>query len=179
MKNQVKLLFLSILSLALYLLYSCVQPYLPPEIIHSGSFLVVDGSLNINPLATSQIKLSRTQNINEKEPPKVEREATVRAEGDKGSNFQFLEVQPGTYTLGAVAYSENEKFRLHIRTKNGKEYISLFVPAMQTPFIDSVTYRVSPDKTGVQINVNTHDPLNKTRFYRWNFEETWECTTLK
>lgn len=174
MKNQFKLLYLSILSLALYLLYSCVQPYMPPEITHAGNFLVVDGSLNVSPLATSEIKLSHTQNINEKEPPKVEREATVIVEGDKGSNFRFVEVQPGTYTLGAIAYVTNEKFRLHIRTKNGKEYISQYVPAMQTPPIDSVTYQVSPENTGVQINVNTHDPLNKTRFYRWNFEETWE-----
>jgi len=174
MKNQFKLLYLSILSLALYLAYSCVQPYMPPEITQAASFLVVDGSLNVSPLAASQIKLSRTQNINEKEAPKAEREAEVRVEGDKGSNFKFVEVQPGTYTLGGATYLGNEKYRLHIRTKNGNEYISQYVPAMQTPPIDSVTYQVSPEVTGVQINVNTHDPLNKTRFYRWNFEETWE-----
>jgi hypothetical protein len=174
MKNQFKLFYLSILPLVLYLLHSCLQPYAPPEITHATSYLVVDGSLNVNPLASSQIKLSRTQNVQATESPEVEREAKVSVEGDKGSNFSFTEVQPGTYTLGTISYLENEKFRLRIKTKAGKEYISLHVPAMQTPTIDSVTYRVSPDNTGVQINVNTHDPLNKTHFYRWNFEETWQ-----
>lgn len=174
MKNSLPLIYLSALTLVLYFLNSCVQPYTPPEITQAGSYLVVDGSLNVGPLATSQIMLNRTQNVNGNEPPAVERGAAVRAEGDKGSNFTFKEAQPGTYTLGAVTYAENEKFRLHIRTKEGKEYQSLYVPAMQTPPIDSVTYRVSPDNTGVQINVNTHDPLNKTHFYRWNFEETWQ-----
>ncbi|WP_428661659.1 DUF4249 domain-containing protein [Runella sp.] len=158
----------------LLVLHSCVQPYAPPEITNAGSYLVVDGFLNVNPLAASQIKLSRTQNVNGKESPEAVRGAAVSVEGDKGSNFNFTEAQPGVYTLGKIAYSENENFRLHIKTKDGKEYLSLYVPAMQTPPIESVTYRISPDRKGAQINVNTTDPLNKTHFYRWNFEETWE-----
>ncbi len=174
MKNQLNLFYLSTLSVIFFIFNSCVQPYTPPEITAPDSYLVVDGSLNVSPLATSQIKLSRTQNLNQNDPPEAVQEAAVDVEGDKGSKFTFTETQPGTYTLLPVTYAENEKFRLHIKTKEGKEYVSLYVPAMQTPAIDSVTYRIAPDKSGVQINVNTHDPLNKTRFYRWNFEETWE-----
>lgn len=174
MKDLLRLCYLLLLSLMLYVGYSCVQPYMPPEITQAGNYLVVDGFLNVKPLAKSQIKLSRTQNVNETKLPEAVRGAAVSVEGDKGSRFAFSEALPGTYTLGAVAYSENEQFRLHIKTKDGKEYLSLYVPAMQTPPIDSVTYRMNPDRTGVQIYVNTQDPLNKTRFYRWNYEETWE-----
>ncbi len=161
-------------AVMMYLFYCCVQPYDPPEIRNADSFLVVDGSLNVAPLVGSRIKLTRTQNIVEKGIPDAEKEAIVRIEGDKGSNFLFVEGQPGTYTLGAVTYAQNEKFRLHIKTREGKEYVSLYVPIIKTPPIDSVVYRLSPANAGAQIYVNTHDPLNATHFYRWSFEETWE-----
>lgn len=166
--------FVTVLTTVMYLFDGCVKPYDPPEITNAESFLVVDGSLNVTPLAGSQIKLSRTQNISKNGIPDAEKQAVVRVEGDKGSNFSFVERQPGTYTLGAVTYAQNEKFRIHIKTKDGKEYVSLYVPVIKTPSIDSVVYRLSPANAGAQIYVNTHDPLNNTHFYRWSFEETWE-----
>jgi hypothetical protein len=174
MKNPHRLYYFPIFASVLYLFYSCVQPYNPPEITNADSFLVVDGSLNSIPFARSQIKLSRTQNIGEKGVPNPEKQAVVRVEGDKGSNFTFIERQPGIYTLDAGSFPQNEKFRLHIKTGNGKEYVSLYVPIIKTPPIDTVGYRLDPTKAGVQIYVNTHDPFNNTHFYRWNFEETWE-----
>src|SRR5690606_8629815 len=67
-----------------------------------------------------------------------------------------------------------EQYRLRIRTGAGQEYLSAYVPVVKNPPIDSVTYKVRPDRAGVQIYVNTHDPLDKTRFYRWSYDETWE-----
>jgi hypothetical protein len=64
------------------------------------------------------------------------------------------------------------KYRLRIRTTDSKEYLSAFVSLIQTPAIDSITW--APIDNGVQIYVNTHDPANKTWFYRWDFQETWE-----
>lgn len=174
MKSPHRLHYFPIFSVALCLFYSCVQPYNPPEITNPDSYLVVDGSLNVAAFARSQIKLSRTQNIGEKGTPNAEKQAIVSVEGDKGSKFTFVESQPGTYTLEAVAYLPNENFRLHIKTSGGKQYSSLYVPFIKTPPIDTVAYRLSPNNTGVQIYVDTHDPLNTTHFYRWNFEETWE-----
>ncbi|WP_228713576.1 DUF4249 domain-containing protein [Arundinibacter roseus] len=147
---------------------------MPPEIVRAESFLVVDGFLNVKPLTNSQFKLSRTQTIYDKKLPDLEQEALVRIEGDKGSVFDCIESHPGVYTLGPNTYAENEKFRLRIQLQDGKAYVSEYVPAMQTPPIDSVTYQVNPDNSDVQFYVSTHDPQNKTRFYRWSFEETWE-----
>jgi hypothetical protein len=51
------------------------------------------------------------------------------------------------------------------------------------PRIDSVYYEKetlgtnsdgSPSDEGCQIYLNTHDPTNQTRFYRWDYSETWE-----
>jgi hypothetical protein len=174
MKNPHRLLYFPVLSVMLYVFQNCVQPYNPPEITNSGSYLVVDGSLNSTPLARSQLKLSRTQNIGEKGTPNAEKQAIVRVEGDMGSSFTFTEVQPGTYILDAVTYTPNEKFRLQIKTSGGKHYESLYVPVINTPPIDSVFYQLSPANAGVQMYVSTHDPFNNTHFYRWSFEETWE-----
>jgi len=41
-----------------------------------------------------------------------------------------------------------------------------------TPPIDSVGYTTT-DK-GVQLYTNTHDPNNNTRYYRWDYSETWQ-----
>lgn len=46
---------------------------------------------------------------------------------------------------------------------------------IQTPPIDSISWRIEND--GVQINANTHDPKNNTRYYRWEFDETWTYYT--
>ncbi len=40
-----------------------------------------------------------------------------------------------------------------------------------TPPIDSINYAV---KNGIlNLYVNTHDPSNSTRYYRWDYSETW------
>ncbi|GAB2763784.1 hypothetical protein GCM10027275_01030 [Rhabdobacter roseus] len=174
MKYPLKRLSLLSLLWVLYSLHSCIEPFSPPEITSASSYLVVDGFLNTSAGTTSQIKLSRTQNLYENRQPWVEQQANLRVEGDQGSAYALAEVKPGTYELGGVSLAENEKYRLRIRTRDGKEYLSDYVPVVKTPPVDSVTYRVSPDRSGVQINVHTHDPTKRTRFYRWGYEETWE-----
>ncbi len=160
--------------LVFFLLYACVEPFAPPEITSAERYLVVDGSLDTNPAGSSQIKLSRTQNIYDKGAPQPELRAKLTVEGDQGSSFTFVEAGQGVYNLGASAFSDTEKYRLRIKTSSGKEYLSAYVPVVKNPPIDSLTYKVRGQGEGVQIYVNTHDPLNKTRFYRWSYDETWE-----
>jgi len=64
-----------------------------------------------------------------------------------------------------------KKYCLHITTANGEEYQSDFEANKITPDIDSVVY--TPQKSGVQFYVNTHDNTNSTRYYRWDYDETW------
>ncbi|GAC1493540.1 MAG: hypothetical protein NVS1B13_24010 [Flavisolibacter sp.] len=47
--------------------------------------------------------------------------------------------------------------------------------ALNNPPIDSINWR-REDK-GVRIFANTHDPQNNTRYYRWQYDETWEIHT--
>jgi hypothetical protein len=177
-KNKLKFLgYVAGLAVWLLFLKGCIEPFAPPEITNARQFLVVDGSLNTSVGASSQIRLSRTQNVYDEGLPRAELRAKVTVEGNKGSRYTFVEAEKGIYHLAAASYNAAEKFRLRIRTVDGKEFLSAFVPVVKTPPIDSLTYSINPGKEGVRIFVNTHDATNKTRFYRWSFDETWEYFT--
>lgn len=165
---------LPLYALLLILLYACVEPFAPPEITLASRFLVVDGSLNTTPGGVSQIRLSRTQNIYDKGGPQAEIRAKVTVEGDQGSRFFFAEGEKGVYQLGATSFKAAEKYRLRIKTSANREYLSAYVPVVKTPPIDSLTYRIRGEKAGVEIDINTHDALDRTRFYRWSYTETWD-----
>ena len=64
------------------------------------------------------------------------------------------------------------KYRLRIKTTNGREYLSDEIPVQTSPRIDSISWKKT-DK-GVTIYSNTHDSLNNTKYYRWDYTETWQ-----
>jgi hypothetical protein len=78
----------------------------------------------------------------------------------------------------AVAYSSNplnldinQTYRLRITTSSGGQYLSDFATVKQSPPIDSITWQ---QNDGVYIYANTHDATNNTRYYRWDYTETFE-----
>ncbi len=153
----------------------CVDPYRPPEITSPGSYLVVNGFFNSAPGTTSTIQLSRTQTLTETKVPTAETKALVTIESQNKATYTLTEGTAGAYTLSGVTPQQGESYRLHVKTAKGVEYYSDYVPVIKTPPIDSVSWRVEND--GVQFSVNTHDPQNNTRYYRWEFDETWEYLT--
>jgi hypothetical protein len=46
------------------------------------------------------------------------------------------------------------------------------VAIIPNPPIDSISYL--QNGAGLQISVNTHNPQNNTRYYKWQYKETWE-----
>ncbi|MCJ8164848.1 DUF4249 domain-containing protein [Pontibacter sp. E15-1] len=158
--------------LCLLLLAGCVEPYSPEVIEGPNNFLVVDGTINGNGVTT--VRLSRTQNISVTGPPYVESGATLRLEEEQGAQYPMVETAPGTYTNEGRLLDRNRKYRLYIRTESGQEYASEYVTVKQTPPIDEVGWEAL-DNT-LQIYVNTHDPNNDTRYYRWEYEATWAFT---
>jgi hypothetical protein len=54
---------------------------------------------------------------------------------------------------------------------SGSVYASEYIEMKRTPPIDSINWEHDTD---VSIFLNTHDPANNTRYYRWEFVETWE-----
>ncbi|MBD0298115.1 MAG: DUF4249 domain-containing protein [Flavisolibacter sp.] len=153
-------------------LLSCRRPYEPPEVKADNRFLVVDGVINSTPDAATTITLSRTRRLVDTITSSAELRATLFLESSSGVIYPFIEKGKGVYTLDRLNLNANEKYRLKINTANGKQYASEYVPVKQTPPIDSLSWEEQPDH--VTIYAYTHDPQNNTRYYRWEYEETWE-----
>jgi hypothetical protein len=100
-----------------------------------------------------------------------ETKALVRIEDDNGSFYLLNESKKGEYVASSLNLSSSKKYRLRISTTNQKVYLSEFVPIVQTPAIDSITY--TSERAGVHVNINTHDANINTHFYRWSYAETW------
>ena len=162
------------LSLGLLLLAGCTDPYLPDVLKSPPSYLVVDGFLNAQGVTT--IKLSRTYAVGARTVPPVETKATLYIEDEAGTRVLLREAPAGTYTSAFTAMNTARKYRLHINTLAGKEYVSEYVPVKITPPIDAVNWRA--ENTGLNIYVSTHDNTNSTQYYRWETDETWEITPV-
>ena len=152
---------------------SCIEPFSPPEVTNPGTYLVVDGFLNVSG-DTSRVVLSHTQAVNDDKQFTRESGATITADAENGESYAFQDMGDGSYKLAPTNFNSDVKYRLRIKRFNGREYESDYVVVSKTPPIDSVTYRMDPGRNRMMIYVNTHDPSNQTRFYRWNFDETYE-----
>lgn len=152
---------------------SCIEPFSPPEVTNPGTYLVVDGFLNVSG-DTSKVILSHTQAVNDGKQFEMEAGATIMAEAENGESYAFQDEGNGSYKLPPTTFNPDAKYRLRIKRFDGREYESDYVVVSKTPPIDSISYRVDAGRNAMIIYVNTHDPSNQTRFYRWNFEETYE-----
>lgn len=153
---------------------SCVEPFSPPEVNSDENYLVIDGFLNVSGTDSTRIELRRTQNVNANALPIIETGAQLAVEEENGGTWPLAETSAGVYVLAPRQYNRAGKYRLRIKTKDNQEYLSEYVGVSITPPIDSVTYKVDPVLNAAVFYVNTHDAQNKTQFYRWKFEETWE-----
>jgi len=149
---------------------SCLEPYAPPVVNGNVDILVVDGFLNMS-TATASVRLSHALPLDSAGTPAVETNATVQLEEGNGPTIALANNADGTYIATGLSIDPSKKYRLHVLV-GGKEYYSDYVDALQTPDIDSVTWRAS-DKD-VTIYVNTHDATGKTKYYLWTYVETYE-----
>ena len=148
----------------------CREPYNPPAVQTVTNYLVVESFINAND--SSRIVLSRTKPLTDAAGVSPELKAVVTLEGESGGNFQFVETGNGNYVLPNVNLLVNKNYRLKIVTNSNSIYQSDFVPVKETPPIDTISWSRNGDV--VTMEVNTHDPQNDTRYYRWEYEETWE-----
>jgi hypothetical protein len=167
---EIKKLFTCIIFLIIA--SGCKEKYIVPIQTPVTGYLVVEGFINSGQEPTS-IKLTRTTKLYDSVNIIYEHNAEVNVEGENQETFPLYENGNGVYISSALLNLNNtEKYRLHIRTQDGKEYASDFVPYKHTPEIDSISWQ--RENGGVKIYINTHDPQNNTKYYHWKYEETWE-----
>jgi hypothetical protein len=134
------------------------------------SYLVVDG--NISSGDSTTITLSRTVGLDSNSRAKPELGATVIIESAGGTSFSLTGKANGKYVSAPLNLSVGEKYSLKITTSNGRKYASDFVPVKNSPAIDSIRTSIKSD--GLQISVDTHDGTNSSKYYRWEYIETYQ-----
>ncbi len=156
-------------------LVRCVEPFDPPEIASPDEILVIQGTLDA-PDGTGRVMLSKIQPITSPASDSLNfRVGGARVEMIVGgSNYVLPETNPGFYEA-EIPVTVGQEARLLVEI-NGRIYESSVVTVRPVPEIDSLTF--SADALGVEIEVNTHDPENTTKWYQWTFEETAEYQAL-
>lgn len=152
----------------------CKKPYEPRVLSTITNFLVVDGNIAVGNDQVTKIVLSRTTRLSDSIRFNPENNATVFIEQEQGGMIQLLNRGNGIYESPVLSLQTGANYRLRILSGN-KEYVSEFVNARVSPAIDSVTWRQDND---VFIYVHTHDPSNQTRYYRWDYVETWNYASF-
>src|ERR1700722_17573378 len=151
---------------------SCRQPYFPSVAKSNLNYLVVDGTI-LNGADTTTITLSRTQNLTDSSYVLTgETGAQVSVIGENAETYPLIETGNGNYIAPQLNLNYNETYQLKIIRSNGNVYLSDSIPVKQTPPIDSVSWK--DDSALMHFFVTTHDPSNNTRYYRWNYTETWQ-----
>jgi hypothetical protein len=84
----------------------------------------------------------------------------------------------GTYVSSPLNLDVNQKYQLAVTTMEGKKYLSDLVTPKPAPPIDSITWQIVYDASAandaLKLYVNAHDPSNNTRYYRWDYTETYQ-----
>ena len=159
-----------IYSLFILGLWACKEKYISPVISPSTGYLVVEGIINSGAGETNII-LSRTLALSSN-TINYETGAKINVEGDDNSLYPLKEITNGHYSVSKLNLNANKKYRINIATVDGKKYLSNFTAVKNNPAIDSVNYKI--ESQGLQFYVDTHDPSNSTKYYQWDYAETWE-----
>lgn len=162
-----------LLLLLCFVINSCTEQY----VFQNNTFedaLVVEATIT-NELKKQEIKLSRTYRLEDTEET-FESGATVMVTDNLGNSYLFEE-QSGKYLSETEFQAEpNRTYQLNITTENGKTYSSsqetLTTVNNMESVIPTVTYK--DGQKGVQINVNSYDPNRTSKYYRYEFEETYK-----
>jgi hypothetical protein len=172
MKMKSKRIYTALIvaGVALLVYAGCKQPYILPASSTDVKILVVEGLINTGADSTI-VHLSRTVNLTDTAKSTPELNATIQIESDGNAVYPLLEMGNGYYFAPPLNLNGTAKYRLKIITLNNKVYQSDFVQAKNAPPVDSVNYEVKSN--GIEIYSATHDATNKSRYYRWDFQETW------
>ena len=174
-----RIIYVALIALGLW---TCVDPF-EPEVGEYESTLVVDGVFS-NSEAPSKVYLTRSFDYEALEAPVITG-AEVMIEDDQGNSTILEEVKEGTYETNPAVFpgQVGRRYRILIKTPDGNAFESDWQLMKAAPAVESIeaeSMEREPDNPllntvpGLQLYLNTRDPENNTRYYRWEFVETYE-----
>ncbi|MGH2664908.1 DUF4249 domain-containing protein [Flavobacterium sp.] len=166
--------FLHYLFLLLIVLASsCTEPYALQTNTYENA-LVVEATIT-NEVKKQEIKITRTTQL-EQSGPAFEADAIVYITDNMGNTYDFEELNEKYVSSVAFEALPNRIYQLHITTANGKSYTSTNEKLTTVNEIQSIIPSVvtRDGVRGVEINVNSYDPTNTSKYYRYEYEETYK-----
>lgn len=152
------------------LLTGCTKNFELPDTKPDTSILVVEGDILTGTFTENTFSLSRLKSLFQFEDIP---ELKAKVEIVQSNGVKWLLQDQGFGKYGAkLNLPSNIPMSLRIETKDGRVYETAFQKSVLSPAIDSVTWRQETE--GVKIFAHSNDPNNATRYYRWNYTETWE-----
>ena len=172
-----------LLLLAAFAATSCVYDF-HPQIDGEGGYLIVEGNIIVGDqfdIATSW-SWSLVDTTQSDEQQRILYTNKMHVEASDGTRYenQFntwgswwgVNGSPrGTFDLREADTSL--QYRLVIENDLGT-YVSSWAAPMSPGQIDSLSYRISEDKTTMSILVAAHSDDAPESYYRWSVAETWE-----
>jgi hypothetical protein len=179
MKIKIQINLISILLL----INSCIVPYYP-QTTENEELLIVEGVIT-DQHEINTIKLHMSVPLWKISNEKPLKGCKVWISDDMGKVDSMKEASIGTYVTSINTFQgkTGRKYILHIITPEayrGHSYESLPMEMKPVPPIDDISYEKKAFITnprpieGCEIYVNTYDPTDKCKFYKWKYSETWE-----
>jgi len=164
---------------------SCIIQFVP-EAGTDQDLLVVEAIITDQP-GQNIVKLSTSMPLGNKSLAKPLEGCVITLSDDLGNHWELQEKTSGTYVISPEFHGITGRFySLHIRTNSAHQnlnYQSRSIRMLPVPPIDSVyyerralsySYDGTPTSEGAEIYLNTYDPENSCKFFRWEYVETWE-----
>ena len=182
-----KYTWLLILAVTLLtLIGGCIKQFIP-GVSEDQNILVVEGLITDQP-GHNTIKLTTSMPLGLPSQIKPLPGCFVTVTDDLGNVFSLNETDAGIYNPDPSFHGVvGRSYTLHIKTDpaySNRSYQSLPVLMKPVPPIDSIYYDKlvlsrsalddHPTGEGCQIYLDTHDPENNCKYYRWEYTETWE-----
>jgi len=163
-----------LLLLLVTIFSSCTETY--PLLTNTYEEAIVVEATLTNELKNQEIKISKTARF-EDDGVQTEKDAIVILKDNLDNEYIFNE-KSGIYISQTVfQILPNREYTLEIKTTDGKVYQSSPETLTTVTPIESIVPTITTNKDneiGVQINVNSYDPTNTSKYYRYEYEETYK-----
>jgi hypothetical protein len=160
---------------------NCVVEFFP-TVDEGKDFLVVEGLITDQNRPYS-VRITRASRLGPKNTISPVKDCVVSVTDDLGNISLFKEWKNGYYFSDSLTFrgEAGRKYILQI-TDAGHIFESDLMEMKSVPTVDSLyavleynnTYSLGKTVPGYQVYLNTSDPSDECKFYRWSFEETWE-----
>lgn len=159
--------------LTILILYGCVEEF-NYQIDNQNSLLVVEATIT-DEFKYQEIKLSNTYTSNSGNNS-FEKNAIVKIIDQNNNAYNFKELDSGKYkSINKFKAKENLQYKLSITRANGKTYSSKQSKLTGVKEMDSIYTEKGKNEFGIDgafILVDSYDNTSKSKFYRYEFEET-------